>query len=332
MPATATSLIDPAANSGPIPVPPPVPTRSYGPLTFDTPHRTIPIELTVSAPVSGNDLPIIVFSHGHGGSTFLSSRHGYRPLVDFWTAHGFVVVQPTHLDSGMLGLRGSGDPDAPLYWRSRARDIHATLDRLDDIEAGVPGLGGRVDRTKIVAAGHSLGGHTTCLLLGMRVTDPTDGSEVDLTDSRVRAGVVLAAPGTGDDLAEWAATNYPILRHSDFSRMHTSALVVAGTNDLNPHFSSRVSYRWDAYTCSPGPKTLLSVIDGEHMLGGVSGYDAAETTDENPERVAIVRALTWAYLRGTLFPDDPAWEFALEALHGVTPAVARLASKQQVGS
>lgn len=30
------------------------------------------------------------------------------------------------------------------------------------------------------------------------------------------------------------------------------------------------------------------------MFGGISGYDASECTDENPERVAALRALVWA--------------------------------------
>ncbi|WP_224391191.1 chlorophyllase [Pseudonocardia sp. ICBG1293] len=323
---------DPVVHSGRIPVAAPTAILSYGPVRIDLPHRVRPLELTVSAPVTGTGLPVIVFSHGHGASAFLSSRHGYRPLVDFWAAHGFVVVQPTHLDAGMLGLRDADDPDAPLYWRSRTRDVTDILDHLPTVEADVPGLVGRIDRSRIVAAGHSLGGHTTCLLLGMRVRDPVDGAEVDLRDPRVRAGVVMAAPGIGDDLADWAATHYPVLRHADFSRMHAPALVVAGTRDLDPHFSERLGYRSDAYTHSPGPKTLLSVTDGEHMLSGVSGFDVAETTDEDPERVAAVRALAWAYLRSTLYPGDPAWDTAARALRSLTPSLARIESRPRTAS
>ncbi|MET8862801.1 hypothetical protein ABZW11_07570 [Nonomuraea sp. NPDC004580] len=52
----------------------------------------------------------------------------------------------------------------------------------------------------------------------------------------------------------------------------------------------------------------------EHRLGGISTFHAAETTDENPDRVAAVRALIWAYLRSELYPGDPAWTLATEAL------------------
>ena len=43
------------------------------------------------------------------------------------------------------------------------------------------------------------------------------------------------------------------------------------------------------------------------------GYDAADTTDENPERLALVQRLTWASLRSAFYPEDPAWEVASAA-------------------
>jgi len=66
----------------------------------------------------------------------------------------------------------------------------------------------------------------------------------------------------------------------------------------------------DAYTLSPGANWLVTLFGAEHMLGGISGYLVTETTDENPERVAAVQQLTWAYLRSALYPEDPAWHAA----------------------
>lgn len=51
-----------------------------------------------------------------------------------------------------------------------------------------------------------------------------------------------------------------------------------------------------------------------HGLGGVSGYDVAETTDESPERGAAVQRLTWADLRSALYPEDFAWSAECSAL------------------
>jgi predicted dienelactone hydrolase len=293
------------------------PVFSVSPLVLPAPGRAVDLQLRVSAPMSGDDLPIILLSHGHGHSNDLSSLNGYAPLANFWAAHGFVVIQPTHLSSKSLSqLLDPDTPEAPLYWRSRATDMKLILDRLDDIEAAVPQLLGRLDRTRVAVAGHSLGGHTASLLLGARLTDPYDGTEVDLAESRIKAGVLLASPGRGGDaLTETVAQTYPFFLTTDFSTMTTPTLVVVGDKDASPHLTVRgPEWHADPYYLSPGPKSLLTLFNAEHGLGGVSGYDAAETTDESPERLAAVQHLTCAYLRTTLYPGDSAWAKARNVL------------------
>ena len=113
----------------------PAPVLSFGPLVLPSPGRAVDLQIRVSAPVTGSGLPVILLSHGHGNSNHLSSLNGYAPLASYWAAHGFAVIQPTHLDAKMLGLRDSDDPGAPLYWRSRAQDMTRILDQLDVIQA-----------------------------------------------------------------------------------------------------------------------------------------------------------------------------------------------------
>ena len=287
---------------------------SVSPVVLPAPGRPVELEVRVSAPLTGTGLPVILLSHGHGNSNHLSSYNGYGPLANFYAAHGFVVIQPTHLDSKTLRQNPAldpTDPEAPLYWRSRARDMQRILDQLDTIEAAVPTLPGRVDHTKVAVVGHSMGGQTASLLLGARVGLP-DGTEVNLIEPRITAGVLLAAPGRGDALSDFAAQNYGFFSTVDFSTMTTPALVVAGDKDASPHLTvAGPAWHTDPYTLSPAPKSLLTLFDGEHGLGGVAGYDAAETTDESPERVALVQRLTAAYLRSTLYPGDAAWTDAL---------------------
>jgi predicted dienelactone hydrolase len=288
----------------------------------------VDLQVRVSAPLTGGDLPVILLSHGQGLSNNLSSLNGYAPLANFWAAHGFVVIQPTHLSSRTLTL----DPDtpgAPLYWRSRAEDMKHILDQLDVIEAAVPQLLGRLDRSKVAVAGHSMGGHTASLLLGARLTDPHDGTEVHLAEPRIKAGVLLAAPGRGGDaLSDFAAANYSFFLTTDFSEMKTPTLVVAGDKDASAHLTVRgPDWHTDPYFLSPGPKSLLTLFDAEHGLGGVSGYDVAETTDENPERVTMVQRLTWAYLRTELYPGDSAWQKARDALTAGPDPLGRVESK-----
>ena len=307
----------------------PTPVLSVSPVVLPAPGRAVDLQVRVSAPVTGGELPVILLSHGHGHSNNLSSLNGYAPLASAWAARGFAVIQPTHLDSATLGLRDSGDPEAPLYWRSRAEDFKRILDRLDVIEAAVPRLAGRLDRSKVAVAGHSMGGHTASLLLGARLTDPRDGTEVDLAEPRIKAGVLLAAPGRGGDaLSEFAATNYSFFATTDFSTMTAPALVVAGDKDASAHLTvAGPDWHTDPYVLAPGPKSLLVLFGAEHGLGGIAGYDAAETTDEDPERVAAVALLTSAYLRSELCPGDSAWRSAREALAARPHPLGRAESK-----
>ncbi|MFJ2581494.1 alpha/beta hydrolase family protein [Kitasatospora aureofaciens] len=306
----------------------PTPVLSISPVVLPAPGRAVDLQVRVSAPVTGTDLPVILLSHGQGYSNNLSSLNGYAPLANFWAAHGFVVIQPTHLSSTTLRL-DPNTPGAPLYWRSRAEDMKHILDRLDLIEAAVPQLRGRLDHSRVAVAGHSMGGHTASLLLGARLTDPDDGTEVSLAEPRIKAGVLLAAPGRGGDAVTEAVTeNYPFLSTTDFSRMTTPALVVAGDKDTSTHLTVRgPAWHTDPYVLSPGRKSLLTLFDAEHGLGGVSGYDVAETTDENPERVAVIQRLTWAYLRTELYPGDSAWQAACDALTAGPDPLGRVESK-----
>ena len=273
---------------------------SYAPILISAPQRGTDLELRVSAPATGQDLPVIVFAHGFG-----QSMTSYAPLVDFWTANGFAVIQPTFLDSRQLGL-APDDPRTPDIWRIRVDDMVRVLDHLDSIEATVPGLAGRLDRSKIAAAGHSYGAQTVGMLLGARVRDEAGESGPSLADPRIRTGVLLAATGDGDSLTDFAAENFGFMR-PDFTTMTTPALVVAGDHDDSFLGTRGPDWFTDAYTLSPAPKTLLTVFGGEHSLGGISGYGVTETTDEDPARVELVRTATVAWLRAELYGEPADW-------------------------
>ncbi|MER5372511.1 chlorophyllase [Streptomyces sp. NPDC002553] len=306
----------------------PTPVLSVSPVVLPAPGRAVDLQVRVSAPVTGSELPVVLLSHGLGFSHHLSSLKGYAPLADFWARRGFVVIQPTHLDSRTLNP-DPATPGAAAHWRTRAEDMTRVIDRLDAIEEAVPQLAGRLDRSRIAVAGHSMGGHTASLLLGARLTDPHDGTEADLADPRIKAGVLLAAPGRGGDaLTEFTAENYSFLLTTDFSTMTTPALVVAGDKDDSAFLTvSGPDWHTDPYTLAPGPKSLLTLFGAEHGLGGVSGYDVAETTDENPERVAALAHLAWAYLRSAFHPEDPAWRTACDALAADSDPAGRVESK-----
>jgi predicted dienelactone hydrolase len=307
----------------------PAPVLSYSPVILSVPGRPVDLQIRVSAPATGTGLPVILLSHGHGGSNNLSSMNGYAPIANLWAAAGFVVIQPTHLSSRTLSHQLADTPGAPFFWRSRTEDMSHILNRLDEIVNTLPQLAERIDHDKIAVAGHSLGGHTASLLLGARSADPDTGEEVNLTEPRIKAGVLLAAPGRGGELLNGLmADKVPFFHTTDFSTMTTPTLVVAGDQDDSKHFTD-VGPDWhaDPYRLAPAPKTLLTLFGAEHLLGGISGYDADETTDESPERVAALARLTWAYLHSQFEPSDHAWQTACEALTTGADAAGRVESK-----
>lgn len=317
--------------AGHIPVNDEVSVISISPIKLLAPDRGMDLEVRISAPITGTNLPVILLSHGHGPSLYIPSADGYGPIVNFWASHGFVVIQPTHLNAKARGM----DPEAPggpTFWKSRIADMKLIIDELEQLVSSVPELAGRVNMANIVMAGHSLGGQTAGVLLGARVTDQNDPAvtDVDMSDPRIQAGLLLASPGNGgSDLNETAAAHPGFsFMNPDFSHMATPTFVVTGDNDVNPHLTTRgADWHADPYTLSPGRKWLLTLFGGEHALGGISGFDAKETTDEDPDRLEVVARMTSAWLRTIFDPEDDAWPTACKALEEFASTLGRVESK-----
>jgi dienelactone hydrolase len=297
------------------------PIISVKPIVLPAPERGDDLQVRVSAPSSGTSLPVLVLAHGFG-----QSMSSYDPLVDFWAGNGFVVIQPTFLDSHTLGITPA-DPRYPDIWHIRVQDVGRILDELDHILAVVPGLSDRVDRGRIAVAGHSWGGQTVSMLLGARVVGADGQPGPDKTDARVKAGVLLATTGIGgDDLTPFAKENFSFM-HPDFDGLTTPTLVVAGDHDQSALSTRGPDWFTDVYSYSPGARSLLTLFGAEHSLGGIHAYNATDTTDESPERVALIRRACWAYLRSALGIDDIAWKQMQTELAETTDPIGRIDNK-----
>lgn len=290
------------------------------PIVLPAPARGDDLRVRVSAPATGSDLPVIVFAHGFGGA-----MDAYDPLVDHWAANGFVVVQPTFLDSATLGVTPI-DPRYPTIWRTRYEDVERVIDELATVLDAVPGLVERVNTERLAVAGHSWGAQTVGMLLGARVLGEDGSTGEDFTDHRVRAGVLFAATGTGEELVPFAREHFAFMR-PDFAELRTPTLVVAGDHDQSQLSTRGPDWFTDVYRLSPGAEALVTVLGGEHSLGGIQAYRSTETTDENPAFVDLLRRTSTAFLRTALGVDDAAWDAARSAEAADTDTVGRIDTK-----
>ncbi|KQR77634.1 alpha/beta hydrolase family protein [Rhizobium sp. Leaf341] len=313
---TTNNLIDVSRR---IPAPDGALTIAYSPIRLDMEGRP-PLELRLTAPAEGDRLPIVILSHGFGPSFYVPSKDGYAHLAQFWAERGFAVLQPTHASSRVGGLSGDAE-GAPFFWRERVAEIRAVIDRLSEIEEQASAVSGRLDHDRIAAAGHSLGGHTVSLLLGARLHGEMFG------DPRVKAGVLLTAPGRGGkDLTEENAARFPFF-DLDFSHLTTPTLVVCGADD-NPRFTPRgPEWHADAYHDAVGTHALLTLQGVGHGLGGIAGLDAKETEIEVPDALEATKRMTLSWLRTALGDDPNAWSSACTALKGPASSLGAVVEK-----
>lgn len=309
-------LIDLARH---LPTPDPAPTVAYTPIRIPLPDRPA-LELRLTAPAFGGDLPVVLFSHGFGPSNYIPSKDGYAPLVQFWAERGLAVIQPTHASSRVAGL----DPTqhgGPFFWRERVAEMRTIIDQLHEVERQAPAIAGRLNHGRIAVAGHSFGGHTCSLLLGAQLQGE------DFSDPRISAGVLLATPGRGgaELLPEYAA-RFPFF-DVDFSHMAKPTLVVCGAKD-DPHFTSHgPEWHADAFYHAAGAQALLTISRVGHGLGGIAGWDAKETDTESPDALETTRRLTLAWLRRKFALGGDDWSGGRMALTGAAAETANMIEK-----
>ena len=114
-----------------------------------------------NAPVRAGRFPLVVFSHGNGGS-----RHQNTFWCDYLASHGYLIVSPDHtgnarwtiLDGKVItsqsAERGNSAKDRPL-------DVSFLLDQMIRWDKGAdPRFTGRIDTEHAAVAGMSFGSFT----------------------------------------------------------------------------------------------------------------------------------------------------------------------------
>lgn len=185
---------------------------------------------TVYLPSGRGPSPLVVFSHGLGGSPDKFTR-----LHTAWAEAGYVVAAPR------FPLTSDTNPDhggevADLV--NQPADISFVLDQmLAAASDPASQLAGRIDATRVGAAGLSLGGATTyAVIFNDCCADPR------FSAAMIMAGAVLVFTGT-----------------NDYARA-IPTLVFHGEDDLALRYELGRS-AWDAL---PTPTWLITLRDAPH--------------------------------------------------------------------
>ncbi|MBK7533366.1 hypothetical protein [Piscinibacter sp.] len=270
----------------------------FGTMDFDwrdeSRSRSVPVRLYLpDAAAAGKPVPLVVFSHGIGGS-----RMGYSYLGRYWASQGYASLHLQHVGSdrnlwagnpfGLVGRLRDAAQDKEAI--ARVLDLHFALDQL---LAGP--LASRIDADRIVAAGHSYGANTTLLAAGAQVERA--GQKLDFRDARIKAAIILSAPpfyGETDPAKVLAGITVPTLH-------------VTATEDIIriPGYYSGATDRVAVFDATGSARKALAVFAGgsHSMFTDRSGTGGMAL---NPKVKDATRALSLAFLKDVFDGEDAA--------------------------
>lgn len=230
-------------------------------------NKTLPLRVRIPLQATG-PLPIVVFSHGAGGS-----RDAFPDLSTSWASRGYIVIHCTHDDSIQLRRQKGEKLDQlitnPKSLKSdvkpveRLADVKLILDELPEIERAIttrPGANSlKLDMSRIGIAGHSAGALTTQMAIGVKVRGTRAGAGLltptDVGDPRFSCALVISGQGL---------TNRMMTKDS-WSDLSKPMLVISGSKDVSGISDETPESRRHPYEyAKPGDKYLLFMEGATH--------------------------------------------------------------------
>jgi predicted dienelactone hydrolase len=271
---------------------------SYDPLVIDNKYqpatqdlivkdqkRSREIPIRIYLPKERTPAPVVLFSHGLGGS-----REGSAYLGNHWAARGYVAVFLQHPGSDdsvwkdkppaerLAAMRAAAGLENFLL---RVDDVRALLDQLEQWNktAGNP-LAGRLDLKRIGMSGHSFGAVTTQAISGQRFV-----RGAGLTDSRIKAAVIMSpsGPRRGGN-AEQA-----------FGSVKIPWMLLTGTRDAAPIGDADPASRLAVYPTLPAGGKYELVLDNAEHSAFTDRALPGDSQPRNPNHHRLILGLTTAF-------------------------------------
>jgi len=224
-----------------------------------TRNREVPVKIYMPKDSAGS-FPVIIFSHGLGGS-----REGYKYLGEYWASHGFISIHPTHIGSDRSVYRHSLHPlmalaraaEDPTSSVNRFKDISFVIDKLDELNITDSLLKGRINLDEIGVGGHSFGGYTVLGCAGMKII-LQDDSQATFTDKRIKAAIAMSPPA-----GELPDSVLNVI----YGGIKIPFFVMTGTKDNSPFMV------FSKFTKHKGPLGLTTAEDRRIPFDHMNGTD-----------------------------------------------------------
>jgi dienelactone hydrolase len=258
--------------------------------------RAVPYKIYRPLDISGGPFPVVVWSHGLGGS-----RDGAGFISRYLASYGYVVVHIQHegTDSGLWEGKPGHPWDVIRAARiprkatlQRFRDVPFALCELEKMAAENAALAGVMDLSRLGMSGHSFGALTTQIMAGQR---RGRGARLySLHEPKFRAGILYSPVPQRNKKGESAETLYGSIK--------IPLLVMTGTNDDSPLEKSGYEDRLEVFEHSGGPEQHLLILeDGDHMVysGSRGQLGKNPKRDIHEEIICVLSLAFWeAYLKG----------------------------------
>ena len=277
---------------------------AYDPLTVADAGVT-PVDLKAGAvpvrvyvPASPSAAPVILFSHGLGGS-----RENNRFLGEHWARRGYVAVFLQH--AGSDGAVWENAPKAERYaalksaasvesFLARIEQVHAVLDALVrwNGEPKHP-LQGRLDLEHVGMSGHSFGAVTTQAVSGQRFP-----LGKDFSDRRVKAAMAMSpsVPRRGD-------------ARSAFEQVAIPWLLLTGTADQSLIGGQSAESRLGVFPALPAGQKYELVLEGAEHSAFSERALPGDALPRNPNHHRAILAISTAFFDATLKREAKAREW-----------------------
>ncbi len=233
-------------------------------------------------PRSGtNPCPVIVFSHGLGGTC-----DTYEYLGRHWASHGYVLVHLQHHGSDDATWRGSARAVESMRAATmnvqnslnRPLDVTFAIDQLTKINSGAGPLKGRLDPEHIGVGGHSYGAFTTMAMAGQRFGP---GGR-NLGDSRVKAALAMSTP---------VPKRAP---ERNYDPVKIPILHLTGTADESPLNDTKAAERRVPFdSIQHAPQWLITFEGGDHMI--FAGRSTKLSASQSAALLDMIRQSTSAF-------------------------------------